>query len=78
MQLIGLLRCLLIFFQLLNPIALYRLEFIIHLLLMIAIFPENVTLDKIHAKDCLITLFLMEVLLLKISRPCYVLEILLI
>jgi len=42
---------------------------------MEAILPEDVTLNQVKTKHCLIVLFLMSVLTLKVLRPCNILEV---
>ena len=51
---------------------------IIHLLLVMRVFPEYVTLDEIQSKHRLIVLSLIDKLLLKVSGPDNVLEVLLV
>jgi hypothetical protein len=51
---------------------------IVHLLLVMRVFPEYVTLDEIQSKHRLIVLSLIDKLLLKVSGPDNVLEVLLV
>jgi len=76
MKFISFVRDLLILFKLCDPLCFSGIEFFLHCLLVVGIFPKDVTLNQIQAEHGLTLLFfLLKVLAFKVLRPYNILKI---